>query len=55
LSLKNKRPAAATKLNGIRKRLKGVQENYATEVQRLTVAERKLAAAILEALLSGQR
>jgi hypothetical protein len=46
---------ASKKLNGIRKRLKGMRENYATEVQSLEVAERKLAAAIVEALLSGQR
>ncbi len=46
---------ASKKLNGIRERLKGVQENYATEVQSLKAAERKLAGAIVEALLSGQR
>jgi hypothetical protein len=46
---------ASKKLNGIRERLKGVQENYATEMQSLKAAERKLAGAIVEALLSGQR
>jgi hypothetical protein len=46
---------ATKKLDAIRKRLKGVQENAAAEVQCLTVAESKLAAAIVEALLSGQR
>jgi Mg2+ and Co2+ transporter CorA len=46
---------ASKKLNGIRERLKGVQENYDTEMQSLKAAERKLAAAIVEALLSGQR
>lgn len=46
---------ASKKLNAIRERLKGVQENYATEVQSLKAAERKLAGAVVEALMSGQR
>jgi Mg2+ and Co2+ transporter CorA len=46
---------ASKKLNGIRRRLKGVHEHYATEVQSLETVERKLAAALVEALLSGQR
>jgi hypothetical protein len=46
---------ATKKLDAVRERLKGVQENAATEVQYLTATESKLAAAIVEALLSGQR
>jgi hypothetical protein len=46
---------ASKKLNGIRERLKGVKENYDAEMQSLKAAERKLAAAIVEALLTGQR
>jgi hypothetical protein len=46
---------AQTKLERIKRRLKDVQEEAAAEVQLLTVAETKLAAAIVAALLSGQR
>jgi hypothetical protein len=43
---------AQTKLKRIQRRLKGVQEQAATQVQLLTAAETKLAAAIVVALLS---
>jgi hypothetical protein len=46
---------AQTKLRQLRERLQGVQEQAAAEVQLLTAAETKLAAAIVAALLSGQR
>jgi hypothetical protein len=45
---------AQTKLKRIKQRLKNVQEQAAAEVQLLTVAETKLAAAIVAALLSGR-
>jgi hypothetical protein len=43
---------AQTKLEAIRQRLRGVQEQAAAQVQFLTAAETKLAAAIVAALLS---
>jgi hypothetical protein len=46
---------AQTKLRLIKQRLKGVQEQAAAQVQLLTAAETKLSAAIVAALLSGQR
>ena len=48
---------AQTKLKAIQRRLKGVQEQAAAQVQLLTAAETKLTAAIVAALLStrGQR
>jgi hypothetical protein len=46
---------AQTKLRQLRERLQGVQEQAAAEVQLLTALETKLAAAIVAALLSGQR
>jgi hypothetical protein len=46
---------AEKKLKGIRRRLQGVQEQAADQVQRLTTADTKLTAAIVAALLSGQR
>jgi hypothetical protein len=46
---------AQTKLNAIRRRLQGVREQAAAQVQLLTAAETKLRAAIVAALLSGQR
>jgi hypothetical protein len=46
---------AETKLRRIKERLKGVQEQAAANVQMLTAAETKLSAAIVAALLSGQR
>jgi hypothetical protein len=46
---------AQTKLHAIRQRLRGVKEQAAAQVQFLTAAETKLAAAIVAALLSGQR
>jgi len=46
---------AQTKLKALRRRLKVVQEQAAAQVQLLTTAETKLAAAIVAALLSGKR
>lgn len=46
---------AQKKLKAIQRRLKGVQEQAAAQVQLLTTAETKLTAAIVAALLSGQR
>src|ERR1700704_3518715 len=46
---------ATTKLEPLRRRVRGVQEQAAAEIQSLTTAETKLAAAIVAALLSGQR
>jgi hypothetical protein len=46
---------AQTKLKAVQRRLKGVQEQAAARVQLLTAAETKLRAAIVAALLSGQR
>jgi hypothetical protein len=46
---------AQTKLERIQRRLKNVQEQAAANVQLLTAAETKLTAAIVAALLSGQR
>jgi hypothetical protein len=46
---------AQTKLKAVRRRLKGVQEQAAAQKKLLTAAETKLAAAIVAALLSGQR
>jgi hypothetical protein len=48
---------AQTKLGQIKRRLQGVQEQAAAEVQLLSAAETKLTAAIVAALLStrGQR
>ena len=43
---------AQTKLKYIQRRLKGVQEQAAAEVQLLTAADTKLSAAIVAALLS---
>jgi hypothetical protein len=43
---------AQTKLKAIRRRMKGVQEQAAAQVQLLTAADTKLAAAIVAALLS---
>jgi hypothetical protein len=43
---------AQTKLKGIRRRLQGVQEQSAAQVQLLTAADTKLTAAIVAALLS---
>jgi hypothetical protein len=43
---------AQTKLKAIQRRLKGVQEQAAAQVQLLTAAETKLTAAIVAALLS---
>jgi hypothetical protein len=45
---------AQTKLEAIRQRLRGVKEQATAQVQFLTAAETKLAAAIVAALLSGQ-
>ena len=44
-----------TKLRQLRERRQGLQEQAAAEVQSHTAAETKLAAAIVVALLSGQR
>jgi hypothetical protein len=46
---------AQTKLKAVRRRLKGVREQAAAQIKMLTAAETKLAAAIVAALLSGQR
>ena len=46
---------AQTKLGRIKQHLRDVQEQAAAEVQLLTTAETKLTAAIVAALLSGQR
>jgi hypothetical protein len=46
---------AQTKLKRIQRQLKDVQEQAAARVQLLTAAETKLSAAIVAALLSGQR
>ena len=46
---------AQTKLKRIQLRLKGVQDEAAAKVQLLSAAETKLSAAIVAALLSGQR
>jgi hypothetical protein len=46
---------AQTKLERIQRRLKDVQEQAAAQLELLTTAETKLAAAIVAALLSGQR
>jgi hypothetical protein len=46
---------AQTKLGRIKRRLKGVQEQAAAEVQLLTAADTKLTAAIVAALLSTRR
>ena len=43
---------AQTKLKAIRRRLKGVQEQAAAQMQLLTAADTKLTAAIVAALLS---
>jgi hypothetical protein len=46
---------AQTKLKAIRRRLQGLQEYTAAELQLLTAADTKLTAAIVAALLSTQR
>src|SRR5438552_18671610 len=46
---------AQTKLKAIRRRLQGVQEQAATQVQVLTAADTKLTAAIAAALLSTRQ
>ena len=46
---------AQTKLKAIRRRLQGVQEWAAEQVQQLTEADTKLSAAIVAALLSTPR
>jgi|ERR1700675_4665554 len=46
---------AQTKLKAIQRRLKGVQEQAAAQVELLTAAETKLSAAIVVALLSRPR
>lgn len=46
---------ARTKLKALQRRLKGVQEQAAAQIKILTTAETKLTAAIVAALLSGQR
>jgi hypothetical protein len=46
---------AEVKLMAIRQRLQGVQEWSAAQIEQLTAAETKLSAAIVAALLSGQR
>jgi hypothetical protein len=46
---------AQTKLKAIRRRLQGLQEYTAAELQLLTAADTKLIAAIVAALLSTQR
>jgi hypothetical protein len=46
---------AQTKLKAIRRRLQGVQEQAAAQVQLLTAAETRLTAAIVAALLSTSR
>jgi|ERR1700730_17031 hypothetical protein len=46
---------AQTKLKAIRRRLQGLQEYTAAQVQLLTAADTKLTAAIVAALLSIQR
>jgi len=46
---------AQNKLKAIQRRLKVVQEEAAAQVKLLTTAETKLSAAIVAALLSGQR
>jgi hypothetical protein len=46
---------AQTKLKAIQRRLKGVQEQAAAQVELLTAAETKLSAAIVAALLSRPR
>jgi hypothetical protein len=42
---------AQTKLKALRRRLKGVQEQAAAQIQLLTTAETKLSSAIVAALL----
>jgi hypothetical protein len=46
---------ARTKLRLIQERLKGVQEQAAAQIEMLTAADTKLSAAIVAALLAGQR
>lgn len=46
---------AETKLKAIRKRLQDVKEWSAAQIEELTAADTKLTAAIVAALLSGQR